>query len=161
MPRKKEPPLSFVQKMKALAESGIAESPRPKPGGEEEEDALLPLNMRIDKLMGITEKAKKHSGHMLFFVMYDIESDKVRRLVVRYLQKNGCTRVQKSIFLADSPVAVYNKIRDDLAQVQAAYENQDSIIVLPVTTDYLRMMKVIGKGVNIDVITKNNSTLFF
>ena len=98
---------------------------------------------------------------MLFFVMYDIESDKVRRLVVRYLQKSGCTRVQKSIFLAESPVATYNRIREDLAEVQAVYDNQDSIIVLPVTTDYLRMMKIIGKEVNIDIITKTKNTLFF
>lgn len=98
---------------------------------------------------------------MLFFVMYDIENNKVRRLVVRYLQKSGCTRIQKSIFLADSTMAVYNKVREDLAAVQAVYDNQDSIIVLPITTDYLRMMKIIGKTVNIDVITKAQSTLFF
>ena len=98
---------------------------------------------------------------MLFFVMYDIESNKVRRLIVRYLQKLGCTRIQKSIFLAENTMAVYNKIKEDLAEVQAVYDNQDSIIVLPVTTDYLRMMKIIGKEVNIDVITKTKSTLFF
>ncbi len=98
---------------------------------------------------------------MLFFVMYDIESNKVRNLVVRYLQKSGCTRIQKSIFLAESPVATYNRIKDDLAEVQAAYDNQDSIIVLPVTTDYLRMMKIIGKTINVDVITKTQNTIFF
>lgn len=160
MPRKKKPPLSFVQKMKALAESGVSESPR-LGNGDGDDDPMPPLNVRIARLLGLTEKARKQNGRMLFFVMYDIESDKVRRLVVRYLQKCGCTRIQKSIFLAESPVAVYNRIREDLAEVQAVYENQDSIIVLPVTTDYLRMMKIIGKEVNIDVITKTKSTLFF
>ena len=161
MPRKKKPPLSFVQKMKALSESGISGSPRPSVGSEENGDNLLPLAVRIDRILGLTEKAKKQNGRMLFFVMYDIESDKVRRLVVRYLQKSGCTRVQKSIFLAESPVATYNRIREDLAEVQAVYDNQDSIIVLPVTTDYLRMMKIIGREVNIDIITKTKNTLFF
>lgn len=159
MPRKKKPPLSFVQKMKALSESGISGSPRP--GSTEPDDRLLPLTVRIDRILGLTEKARKQNGRMLFFVMYDIESDKVRRLVVRYLQKSGCTRVQKSIFLAECPVATYNRIREDLAEVQAVYDNQDSIIVLPVTTDYLRMMKIIGKEVNIDVITKTKNTIFF
>ncbi len=98
---------------------------------------------------------------MLFFVMYDIENDKVRRLVVRYLQKLGCTRIQKSIFLAEGPVAVYNRIKDELSEVQTVYENQDSIIVLPITTDYLRMMKIIGREVNLDIVTKTKSTLFF
>lgn len=160
MPRKKKQPLSFVQKMKALSESGISGSPRPSEVSEND-DQLLPLTIRIDKILGLTEKSKKQNGRMLFFVMYDIESDKVRRLVVRYLQKAGCTRVQKSIFLAESSVATYNRIREDLAEVQAVYDNQDSIIVLPITTDYLRMMKIIGKEVNIDIITKTKSTIFF
>ena len=158
MPRKRKPPLSFVQKMKALAESGISDCPRP---GDVEDDPLSPLSLRVDKILGLTEKARKQNGRMLFFVMYDIESNKVRNLVVRYLQKSGCTRIQKSIFLAESPVATYNRIKDDLAEVQAAYDNQDSIIVLPVTTDYLRMMKIIGKTINVDVITKAQNTIFF
>ncbi|WP_311566681.1 CRISPR-associated endonuclease Cas2 [Porphyromonas uenonis] len=29
--------------------------------------------------------------------MYDIESDKVRRLVAKYLIGKGCTRIQRSI----------------------------------------------------------------
>lgn len=159
MPRKKKPPLSFVQKMKALAESGVFGSPAP--GSISEDDVLSPLDVRVDRILGLTEKTKKQNGRMLFFVMYDIESDKVRRLVVRYLQKLGCVRIQKSIFLAESTVAVYNRIKEDLAEVQAVYENQDSIIVLPVTTDYLRMMKIIGRTVNVDVITKTQNTLFF
>lgn len=159
MPRKKKPPLSFVQKMKALSESGVSGSP--SPGSIDEDDVLSPLENRVDRILGLTEKSKKQNGRMLFFVMYDIESDKVRRLVVRYLQKLGCVRIQKSIFLAENTVAVYNRIREDLAEVQAVYENQDSIIVLPVTTDYLRMMKIIGRNINVDVITKTQNTLFF
>ena len=144
--------------MKALAESGISGCPRP---GDVEDDPLSPLSLRVDKILGLTEKARNQNGRMLFFVMYDIESNKVRNLVVRYLQKSGCTRIQKSIFLAESPVATYNRIKEDLAEVQAAYDNQDSIIVLPVTTDYLRMMKIIGKTINVDVITKAQNTIFF
>ncbi len=145
--------------MKALIESGISDSPCPNKSVDD--DILLPLELRIDKILGLTEKNKKKNGRMMFFVMYDIESDKVRRLVVRYLQKNGCMRVQKSIFLAENTVSVYNKIRDDLAEVQAVYDNQDSIIILPITTDYIRMMKIIGKEINVDVISKTKSTLFF
>lgn len=93
--------------------------------------------------------------------MYDIESNKVRRLVCKYLIREGCSRVQKSIFLADLPIDIYNKIKTDLAEIQTLYDNEDSIIVLPVSTDYLRMMKVIGKNVDIDVITHTKNTLFF
>ena len=98
---------------------------------------------------------------MLFFVMYDIESNKVRRHVVKYLERQGCTRVQKSIFLADLPTATYEKIKNDLADVQACYDNEDSILVVPISTDYLKAMKVIGQTINVDVITKTSNTLFF
>ena len=69
--------------------------------------------------------------------------------------------MQKSIFLADLDAKVYEEIKNDLAEVQAAYENMDSILVVPLSTDYLRAMKVIGHSVNIDVITHSRNTLFF
>lgn len=98
---------------------------------------------------------------MLFFVMYDIESNKVRALVHKYLKRKGCTPIQRSIFLADAPLETYNSIKEDLAAVQEAYENDDSIIVVPLSTDYLKMMKIIGHKIEVDVITHSKNTLFF
>jgi len=69
--------------------------------------------------------------------------------------------VQKSIFLADLPIVKYEQIKSDLTEVQACYENNDSILVVPISTDYLKAMKVIGQTINVDVITKTSSTLFF
>lgn len=159
MPRAKKPPLSFVEQMKKLIASGIIDSP--KIAVKDDCDALTPLEERVQNILGLSDNTRKRKDRMLFFVMYDIESDKVRRLVVKYLIREGCTRIQKSIFLADRPVATYNKIKSDLAEVQAVYDNDDSIIVLPVTTDYLRMMKVIGKNIDVVFLTHNKNTLFF
>ncbi len=159
MPRKKRPPLSLAAQAKKLLESGIGGSP--KVVVKDSSDLLSPLENRIKNLLGLTESRKKRQDRMLFFVMYDIESNKVRRLVCKYLIREGCSRVQKSIFLADLPIDIYNKIKTDLAEIQTLYDNEDSIIVLPVSTDYLRMMKVIGKNVDIDVITHTKNTLFF
>ncbi len=159
MPRKKRPPLSLAAQAKKLLEAGIGGSP--KVVVKDSSDLLSPLENRIKNLLGLTESRKKRQDRMLFFVMYDIESNKVRRLVCKYLIREGCSRVQKSIFLADLPIDIYNKIKTDLAEIQTLYDNEDSIIVLPVSTDYLRMMKVIGKNVDIDVITHTKNTLFF
>ena len=148
-----------MEQMKKLIASGINDSP--KIVVKDDSEALTPLEERVQDILGLSDNARKRKDMMLFFVMYDIESDKVRRLVVKYLIREGCTRIQKSIFLADRPVATYNKIKSDLAEVQAVYDNEDSIIVLPVTTDYLRMMKVIGKNIDVDIITHNKNTLFF
>ena len=97
----------------------------------------------------------------MFFVMYDIESNRVRTLIHKYLKRKGCTPIQRSIFLADTSIEVYEEIKTDLAAVQEAYDNNDSIIVLPVSTDYLRMMKIIGQKIEVDVITHSRNTLFF
>lgn len=122
---------------------------------------LEDLQMRVKRILGITDKIKKTPNRMLFFVMYDIENDKVRRLVSKYLQRHGCTRIQRSIFLAETSVETCSMIKNDLAAVQEAYDNHDSIIILPVSTDYLKMMKIIGKNIEVDIITHSKNTLFF
>ena len=45
--------------------------------------------------------------------------------------------------------------------VQAAYENNDSILVVPISTDHLRSMKIIGQTIAIDVIMHSKNTMFF
>ena len=98
---------------------------------------------------------------MLFFVMYDIESDKVRYHIAKYLERKGCTRIQRSIFLADLDKTVYDEIKRDLAEVQSLYDNHDSIIVCPISTDQLRAMRIIGQQIDVDIVTHNRNTLFF
>ncbi len=160
MPRKKKPPLTFVEEMAKLRASGLGDS-KPPNSKIDGTDGLPTLDERIKLIFGIVRNKKRNASLMLFFVMYDIESDKVRRHVVKYLERQGCARVQKSIFLADLPVAKFEQIKGDLAEVQACYENSDSILVVPISTDYLKAMKVIGQTINVDVITKTSNTLFF
>ena len=93
--------------------------------------------------------------------MYDIESYKVRYHIAKYLERKGCTRIQRSIFLADLDKTIYDQIKNDLAEVQSLYDNHDSIIVCPVSTDQLQAMKIIGEDLNIDIITHSRNTLFF
>lgn len=160
MPRKKIPPLSPVEILKRMANASLHE--RHVESVETENTVSMDsLEDRVKVLLGIVERQKKSRDRMLFFVMYDIESNKVRTLVHKYLKRKGCSPIQRSIFLADTDMDTYNQIKSDLAAVQEAYDNNDSIIVLPVSTDYLRMMKIIGQKIEIDVITHNRNTLFF
>lgn len=41
------------------------------------------------------------------------------------------------------------------------YENNDSIILCPASTDELRAMDVIGENPDIDIVMKARNTLFF
>lgn len=127
---------------------------------ESDDEKLDRLDERVERLLNITNQERK-STNMLFFVMYDIAHNKVRGYVAKYLIKKGCTRIQKSIFLADLPPDSVQSIKSDLAQVQAAYDNNDSILIVPVSTDEIRAMKIIGQNIDVDLITRNRNTLFF
>jgi CRISPR-associated endonuclease Cas2 len=157
--KKKEPP-GFVEIMRKLTRAGIRESPVPN-RLVNAQDELLSLDVRIEKVLGIVKRDDRPAGNMIFFVMYDIEDNKVRRQVFKYLQKSGCYRVQRSVFLADLPNGKYDQIRKDLVEVQAAYENNDSILIVPISTDFLTAMKIIGQTIDIDIITQKKNTLFF
>lgn len=158
MAKKKE--LSFVDKMRMMARAGLEGSPSPNRVSNDY-DPMDPIEERVRRMLGIINGEKRRAANMTFFVMYDISSNKVRNQVVKYLIQKGCTRVQRSIFLADLDAKVYNEIREDLAAVQQAYENEDSILIVPLSTDYLKSMKIIGQNIDIDVITKCKHTLFF
>ena len=157
--KEKKKELSFVEAMDKLRKAGIAHTPAPDRPPHHSD--MPSFEERMKEVLGIVNQQNRPIGNMLFFVMYDIESDKVRRLVVKYLQRKGCTRVQKSIFLADLPTEQYQKIRADLTEVQSAYDNDDSILVVPISTDHLRSMKIIGQSIAIDVIMHSKNTLFF
>ena len=124
-------------------------------------DELPSLEERIRLILDLVNRKERNSSNMIVFVMYDIASNKVRRAVVKYLERSGCHRVQRSIFLADTKPEMCQQIQQDLAEVQAMYDNKDSIFIVPLSIDYIRSMKVIGENIDFDLILKTRSTLFF
>jgi CRISPR-associated protein Cas2 len=154
-----KPPLSLEQRLRKIAYAGLLE--KEKRASNSDEQALESIDSRIRLILDLVEKSHKNKNHMLFFVMYDIESNKVRNQVVNYLIRSGCHRIQKSIFLGNLPHEKYKKIREDLVEVQSYYENHDSIILVPISTDELSAMKIIGQSIDIDIISKKKNTLFF
>lgn len=158
--RKKKEPLPYIEVLRRLAHAGVSGSPPVnRPTGYTGD--MPSLKERVDFLIGVVNKPQQTATNMLFFVMYDIESNKVRREIAKYLDDKGCFRIQKSIFLADLDRTVFEQIKSDLAEVQALYDNHDSIIVCPVATDEIRAMKVIGQKIDVDIIIRARNTLFF
>lgn len=158
--KKKKDALTYLEKLRKLKTSGLEHSPVVNRVANDL-DALPTLEERVKTILGIIKKREIIANDMLFFVMYDIESNKVRYNVVKYLERMGCFRIQKSIFLANLSMEKYEDIKHDLAEVQDLYDNHDSIIVCPVSSDYLSSMKVIGQSINLDLITRSKNTLFF
>lgn len=152
--------MAYLERLRRLKQATLEQSKQPNRIIEEDND-LPSLEARVSHVLGIIRSPQRPKGNMLFFIMYDIESDKVRYNVVKYLERKGCTRIQKSIFLADLNREIFDDIKHDLAEIQALYENHDSIIICPISTDLLQNMKVIGQSINVDIITHNKNTLFF
>lgn len=152
--------IPYIEILRKLSRAGVQNSPTINRRTGDLSN-MKTLKERVDFLMGVVNKPTRTATNMLFFVMYDIESDKVRYHIAKYLERKGCTRIQRSIFLADLDKTVYDQIKNDLIEVQALYDNHDSIIVCPISTDQLRAMKVIGEDICIDIITRSCNTLFF
>lgn len=155
---KNKPPLSLLERVQRISTASVGNKEI-----EENPDVqdMETLEKRIQTILGITNSPSRKATDMLFFVMYDIESTKVRNQVAKYLIRQGCHRIQKSIFLANIAAEKFGSIRSDLTQIQSFYDNEDSILLVPISTDYLQSMKIIGKTIDIDVITKSKNTLFF
>ena len=124
-------------------------------------DELPTLPERIRLILNIISSAERKTGNMICFIMYDITSNKVRTLIAKFLQGKGCTRVQKSIFMADMPSDALQDIAMKITEIQKMYDNNDSILIVPLSEDYARAMKIIGQEVDIDLILHSKNTLFF
>ncbi|MDR0891128.1 MAG: CRISPR-associated endonuclease Cas2, partial [Mediterranea sp.] len=157
MPRKKKE-IPLAEMLAKLRGSGLPAATPPAPiVSTPHTDGLPSVEERVRQLFGMINR--KHSRlNMTFFIMYDIENNRVRSLIVKYLLRKGCMRIQKSIFLADLPHEQYAEIKESLAEVQAQYDNHDSIIVCPISTDLLRSMRVIGKNIDVDIVLKTQNT---
>lgn len=157
---KKKKEISFAEKLRIIKQAGLENAKPIEQINEEITDNILSIDDRIKKILGIFNNYKK-TNNMLYFIMYDIENNKVRNYIAKYLIKNGCVRVQKSIFLADTQRETFNEVHRTLKEVNDLYDNHDSIIFTPVSVDELRAMKLIGKNIDFDLVMNNKTTLFF
>ncbi|MBQ9218661.1 MAG: CRISPR-associated endonuclease Cas2 [Muribaculaceae bacterium] len=160
MARKRQDPAHLLRKAMLHRRAGI-DGHRPVNHKADDLEGLEDIGARVQRVLDIVRSDKRRPTDMLFFVMYDIESNKVRRAVAKYLLRRGCHRVQKSIFLADISSEQCTTIQADLTEVQAMYDNQDSIFIVPMSLELVKSMKIIGKNLDLDLILKTRSTLCF
>lgn len=102
-----------------------------------------------------------HPTKMQYLILYDIESNKVRRVVPKFLLRYGCKRIQKSVFLGSLSRREAELIRERLTKIQRLYENEDSILMFPITRDTLGSIACIGKSFNFKALSDKQVTIFF
>lgn len=129
-----------------------------------EPTATLPA-LLADWMTWLNASPKKRPEEMYCFVYYDIENDKIRRMVAKLLEKQGCIRVQNGVarpvvFFARIHRRRYHELTDLLRQIQLLYENDDSILLLPVGEDMLNSLQCIGRSFDLELITAPKNTLF-
>lgn len=152
---------SFVERMLMLRRAGFTHKGSAKSMSTQVFNDLDPLEIRIQRIFDINNRTHLRADTMLYFIMYDIENNKVRNQIAKYLTKKGCLRVQKSIFFADSERSVFDSIYIDLKTIQELYDNHDSIFFVPVSTDQVKTMKIVGHSIDFELITGSKNTLFF
>lgn len=147
---------SLLEQLQLLHEAGLTESPP-----TEAHDPLLPLPERIKAILGIVNDQVVKATDMTYLIMYDISSNKVRGHIAKYLARQGCIRIQKSVFIARSESKNFREIVETLREVNNYYQNADSILLAPINTSDLRALQVIGKDLQIDILQNPPNTLFF
>ncbi len=148
-------------RIEKIRQAGLHRTPSGEdPGPSEPEDSLLPLPERIKKILNLLQDKPIKSTTMNYLILYDIQNNKVRTLVSKYLLQKGCIRVQKSVFLCHSDHRLFEEINQTLAEINEVYENQDSIILVPMNISDARSMKLIGQNVNISQIIDPPNTVF-
>lgn len=150
----------LFENLKKLKNAGLSNSKPPDLIISEIED-LDDIECRISKILGTLKLNNSVNYKMLYFIMYDIEDNKVRYYLSKYLIKKSCIRIQKSIFLANTSREVFESIKKDLQEVQSFYENSDSILIVPISIEFLNSMKIIGHNIDIDLIIQTKNTYFF
>ena len=153
---RRSPEAILRRRMQIIKKAGLK-----KPKTEKDPIPMDSLDKRIKSLLDITEKQKIPPENMLFIVMYDIENNRVRTEIAKYLIRKGCIRIQKSVYIANLKRPIFDEIQRTLKEIQQMYENNDSILLIPVSSDEVKAMKIIGQNIDIDLILGNRNTLFF
>lgn len=134
---------AFLLKMEVIRSKGL--SLMLLPGRHSADMEESPVQERVAKMLELLNHPRKRAIHMTGFILYDIENNKVRRQIAKYLEKKGCLRIQKSVFFCHLPRKQWLEMKMNLKQVNDLYDNSDSIFFLPVSKDAIDGATCIGQ----------------
>jgi len=96
---------------------------------------------------------------MITWVLYDIESNKIRNKVIRICKNAGLYRVQKSVFLGTLEDNQYDEI---ILQIESVVDlEKDSVYVFPMSQSNLKMCGLIGQAFDKELVTDEIISKFF
>jgi CRISPR-associated protein Cas2 len=134
---------NFLLKMEVLRRKGL--SLLLLPGRHSADLENSPVRDRVQQMLNILNQPRKKAINMTGFILYNIENNKVRRQIAKYLEKKGCLRIQKSVFFCNVTRKQWLEMKNSLKQVNDLYDNNDSIFFLPVSKDAIEGATCIGQ----------------
>lgn len=162
MARPKKKKYTTKEKLLLLKKAGLNKPESDKKEGEKsEDDEMEDLPKRIRKILNIIRDKPIKATDMLSLIMYDIENNKVRTLLAKYLIEKGCIRIQKSVYMLRAPRKLYDEIVKTIKEIQELYENEDSILLVPIPVNTPESMQIIGKDIQVETLVNKPNTLFF
>ena len=83
---------------------------------------------------------------MHYIICYDIENDRLRAKTAKTLDRHGCSRVQRSVFVApELAKKQLLRLQADLQRLLAGHlAPGDSLIVVPLRDEHLPEIHVLG-----------------
>lgn len=155
--------ISPLERLRRLKEAGLSRSRAVWTQLPDAADGDDPLQRqeRLNQFVQLMQEAPElKPGHTLAFVFYDIEDNRVRRYVAKYLENKGYMRVQKSVFFGHVPLGLHREVGEALREVNACYANGDSILIVPVSRDMFHNLKLIGRNLSMELGMGFKNTLF-
>lgn len=100
---------------------------------------------------------------MNYIITYDIENDRLRVKIAKFLLKNACERIQKSVYLAPSfKTSEWDNFRQDLHILfQGQLTVNDSLYIIPIQKKQLTEAIIIGNSSTLDSFLTDIFYLFF
>lgn len=161
MAKPKNVAFDLKERIAKLKEAGFTFHQTKERETSKEDLELQPLPDRIDFILNIIQNRPIKATTMNYLILYDIGHNKIRGYIARYLLSKGCIRIQKSVYLAHLTHKKFDEIHKTLVEINEIYDNEDSIILIPLNVSDARSMKLIGQNVNVDQIVDPPNTVFF
>lgn len=98
---------------------------------------------------------------MTYLILYDISEDRIRTHISKHLEERGGRRIQKSVFLIKMDIQKYHEIKDYLQQIQEEYDNNDTILFVPLSKGALQDIYMIGNNTAFLDSVDDKKTLIF
>lgn len=100
---------------------------------------------------------------MNYLISYDISSNRLRERAAKLLKRQGCVRVQKSVFFGNGfpPVAI-QALKQALRQLLEAEEGEeaDSVLIVRIEKDFLSEVSLIGANLNLAEALKTRHVVY-